>query len=331
MRLLDYVHFNEQYFPAVSSCAHDYARKIAAGYDRMRCSTVVIAGLARSIASILPATMLRMELLGKTFANYHILIYENDSNDETPAMLREWAATNPRVEIVSEKLGAPASLPIRCSSRGERMAHYRGLCQRRIREKYSSADFVILIDTDLEGGWSPDGIASTFAQDNWDFVGSNGVIFKRLGWQANTVVHFDAWAFRNDLEFKPLSTKFVNKLSFERGQPFVPLPSCFGGLGIYRMEAYLAGEYRGGDIEHVSFHRTMREKGFDRTFLNPSQLVVYGRKHRRLDVWVKRAQRLFQLLFFRRRIPWRFEKTIDYRETPVRFLNMHGNPTRQAA
>ncbi len=331
MRLLDNVHFNEHLFPVISSCAHEYSRKLAVGYDRMRRSTVVIAGLARSIASILPATMLRMELLGKTFADYQILVYENDSIDETPVMLRDWAVSNHRVTIESETLGAPASLPIRCSSRADRMAYYRARCQAQIRERFGSAGHVILVDTDLEGGWSPDGVASTFAEEQWDFVGSNGVVFKRRGWQVNAIAHYDAWAYRESLDFKPLSTKYVNKLIFQRGQPFIPLPSCFGGLGIYRMDAYLAGEYRGGDIEHVSFHRSMREQGFDRTYLNPSQLVVYGRKHRRLDQWVKRAQKASRLFFFQRRIPWRFEKSIDFRQFPTHYLESPSNLSLQAA
>jgi len=211
------------------------------------------------------------------------------------------------------------------------MAFYRGRCQDQIRQSSSAADYVILVDTDLEGGWSPDGVASTFAEGPWDFVGSNGVVFKRLGWQVNAIAHYDAWAYREDPDFKPLSTKFVNQLSFQRGQPLVALPSCFGGLGIYRMEAYLAGEYSGGDIEHVSFHRSMRDKGFDRTFLNPSQLVVYGRKHRRLDKWVKRAQKAYQRLFFQRRVPWRFETSIDYRQFPPHYLDPLANEAQRAA
>jgi hypothetical protein len=331
MRLLDHVQFNEHLFPADPSYAHEYSRKLAKGYERMRRSTVVIAGLARSIASILPATMLRMELLGKTFVDYQILVYENDSNDETPAMLREWASSNHRVSVVSENLGAPASQPIRCLSRADRMAYYRSQCQNLIRASYSSASYVILVDMDLEGGWSPDGVASTFAEESWDFVGSNGIVFRRRGWRVNAIAQYDAWAYRENLDFEPLTTKHVNTLIYQRGEPFVPLPSCFGGLGVYRMDAYLAGEYRGGDIEHVSFHRSMRERGFDQTFLNPSQLVIYGRKHRRLDGWIKRAQKLNRLCLFQRRIPWRFENTIDYRQFPLHFEESFADSSHRAA
>ncbi len=319
--LLEKIRFDEHHFPPRKEAAHRFMQKVTVGYDRMAGSTIVLAGLARNVAAVLPATMLRMELLGRTFADYRIVIFENDSIDQTVPLLVEWAASNSRVEIVSESLGAPPSRPIRCSDRADRMAYYRRQCQTTIREKYSDAEYVGLIDTDVEGGWSPDGVASTFSQDGWDFVGSNGLIYKRRGFQANAIAHYDAWAYRDDTNFTPLSTKYVNRLRHNRGEPMVPLPSCFGGLGFYRMKAYLAGVYEGGDIEHVSFHRSMREQGYDRTFLNPDQIVVYGRKHRRMDCWLKRCQSLMYGCFLSRRAPWRFEKPLDVGQFEPHFRN----------
>ena len=55
----------------------------------------------------------------------------------------------------------------------------------------------------------------------------------------------------------------------------VPVWSCFGGLGVYRMECFEAAGYGGDDCEHVTFHRALRERGLDRLFLNPSQIVLY--------------------------------------------------------
>jgi hypothetical protein len=310
--LLDYIRFNEHHFPVSAELAQSYMHRVSTGYDQMQRRSIVIAGLARNVSSILPATMLRMELLGRTFSDYRILIYENDSIDRTVDILAAWSRANPRVEIVTESFGAPPSRPVRCLNRADRMAFYRGRCQARIRERYADTDYVALIDTDVAGGWSPDGVASTFGHDGWDFVGSNGLIYKRKGWDANATAHYDAWAFRTDEAFSPLTTKYVNHLEFTRGQPLVPLPSCFGGLGFYRMEAYLAGTYEGGDIEHVSMHRSMREQGYDKMFLNPSQIVVYGRKHRRWDRWVKRTQLVAHALSLRRFRQWRFEEPMDF-------------------
>jgi hypothetical protein len=312
MELIDYVRFEEQRFPVAQSLARDYMRRVSRGYDRMYEAKVTLVGLARNVAHILPATMLRMESLGRTFRDYNVVIYENDSVDSTALTLQRWQASNRRVTILSEKLGAPPSVTSRCARRADRMAFYRSQCQAHVRKYHSQNEFVILVDTDVEGGWSADGIASTFGSDSWDFVGSNGVIYKRKGWHANATVQYDAWAYREHADFRPLTTRFVNNKTFYRGQPLIPLPSCFGGLGVYRTEAYLAGTYCGPDIEHVAFHRSIRELGYDATFLNPSQIVVYGRKDRCLDPWVKRLHQLTHRMCLHRRIPWRYETSIEF-------------------
>ena len=54
----------------------------------MRQSRTVICGLARNIATHLPGTMARIERLGSMFADYRVLVYENDSTDAT----REYGA-----------------------------------------------------------------------------------------------------------------------------------------------------------------------------------------------------------------------------------------------
>jgi hypothetical protein len=320
MELLDEIRFDEHLFPARPECAHEYSKKVSLGYDRMQQTSAVLVGLARNVAPILPATMLRMELLGETFADYRIVLFENDSTDQTIPLLSAWSHANPKVEILSESLGAPVSRPIRCANRADRMAFYRQKCQAHIRQHHSDHPFVIVIDTDVEGGWSPDGVASTFGHDGWDFVGSNGLIYRRSGWDANATAQYDAWAYRENEDYRSLATSYVNRLQHRRGEPLVPLPSCFGGMGIYRMAAYLAGEYRGQDIEHVSFHRTLRHQGFARTYLNPSQIVLYGRKQRRWDRSLRLLQRLILPLMLQRRIVWRFPSNLHFSPSQAHFL-----------
>jgi hypothetical protein len=182
-------------------------------------------------------------------------------------------------------------------------------------------DYVGVVDTDVIGGWSPDGVASTFGHDEWDFVGSNGIIYKRKGWNANATVQYDAWAYRQDAAFTPLTTKYVNHMQYKRGENMVPVTSCFGGLGFYKMDAYLAGTYEGGDIEHVSLHRSMRERGFDKTFLNPSQIVVYGRKPRRWDPYVKQIQSWSQALGLFPMIQWHYAGLKDFKHLEPGFFS----------
>lgn len=300
--------FNESAFLPPSVLGPGYQSHVSLGYREMRQRRVVIAGLARDLQQILPLTIDRIERLGSFFAEYRVIVYENDSVDNSLMLLNEWAERNTNVRICSESRQDPVNRPARCLSRAARMAYYRSQCHRQVQAGFADFDNVILVDMDLEGGWSYDGVANTFGQTAWDFVGAYGIIFRRQRMSPNCVAHYDAWAYRVDEDFAPLSTKEVNAIHFERGEPLHPVTSCFGGLGVYQMPAYLAGRYDGSDVEHVTFHRHMRQRGFRRTFLNPSQIAVYGRKHRSLDPFAAYVLRAVDAVPGRRPTKWRFPK-----------------------
>ncbi len=277
------VTFPEDLFPVSPELCSDYRRLVALGQCRMQQSTAVLCGLARDVAEILPVTIARFERIGECFGDYRVVIYENDSRDDTRAMLLAWAQRNHRVQVVTETTGDPVNPRTRCLNRAARMAKYRNCCLGVLRSKFADFDYALVLDTDLKGGWSYDGIANTIGHDSWDFVGSNGIIFKRQALNLNVPIQYDAWAFRWDENFTSLPTSAVNVLQWQRGQPLVPVTSCFGGLGVYRMPALLSAHYSGWDVEHIPLHQEMRKNGFHRAFINPSQIALYGRRHRAVD------------------------------------------------
>jgi hypothetical protein len=277
------VEFPDQAFPVSAIHSAEYAERVACGRRRMARSRVVIAGTVRNALAVLPLTIRRIERLGALFSDYRVVIYENDSTDGTSELLTAIAAVAPRMTIVSEVLGAPINPKTRCPRRGDRMAGYRNRYHQLVVRQFSDFAHIIVADMDLPGGWCDEGIANTFGHDDWDFVGSNGIIVQRARWRLNNQYHFDSWAFRRHGSYKPMESRVVNHFAWQRGEPLEPVYSCFGGLGVYRMEAFRSARYAGGDCEHVPFHKHMRESGFARQFLNPSQLVFYGRKPKRFD------------------------------------------------
>ena len=280
------VNFPENLFPAIRERRSDYRDLVKSGLNRMQQSSAVICGLARDVAEILPVTITRLERIGQRFGDYRIVIYENDSRDDTRSLLVHWADRNPRVHAITEQIGDPVNVPARCLQRAARMANYRNRCLDVLRSEYPHFDYALVVDTDLQGGWSDDGLANTFGHDGWDFVGSNGIIFKRLGRELNVPIQYDAWAFRVDEAFSALPTRQVNEMTWPPGGPLIPVTSCFGGLGVYRMDAILSARYAGWDSEHIPLHCEMRRNGFQRMFLNPSQIALYGRRHRLSDCWM---------------------------------------------
>lgn len=243
-------------------------------------SKVVICGLARNVEHILQTNIQRVEKLASLFCYYAVTVYENDSTDATPELLQAWSRANPRVLAVSVDRGDPVNPGTRCLDRATRMATYRNELRRRIlAEKQTKwASHIIVIDLDLPGGWSYDGIASSFGvpTETWDFMGSNGLLLRDYGGKSNVLVYFDVWAFRPHGSDAPQRPEVINPKRWRRGEDLVPVNSCFGGLGIYRSQAFERCSYDGSDCEHVPFHRKMREAGMGRIFMNPSQITLYS-------------------------------------------------------
>jgi len=268
--------FPERRFECHWAVQDSYQRRIARGRERMRRTTVVFCALARDVAHALPRVVPRIERAGELFREYRVVVYENDSSDTTPGMLREWARQNASVDVLSETAG------IACLGRGrdaERMRHLAACRNRyldRLLDRHASFEFAIVVDSDLPRGFSYEGLMHTFGHEGWDVVGSNMWSVPAEGPPPPDPQFFDAWAFRRVGETVPRPFEETNAMFFRRGEPMVPVWSSFGGLAVYTMEAMASGaRYGGDDCEHVVLHRELRERGFDRQFLNPSQVVLY--------------------------------------------------------
>ncbi|QEL18661.1 hypothetical protein PX52LOC_05695 [Limnoglobus roseus] len=270
--------FPEEQFPCAARDQSGYQDRVDRGRERMAGHSVVICGLCRNVRHFLPRTAARVEKLGSMFRDYRAIFFENDSEDASPEFLRDWASVNPRVEFISEKLGV-RQYP---ATRDLRRAAWLAKCRNRYRERFAQAyadyDYVIVLDTDLMGGWSYEGIAHTFGHESWDFVGSYGLL-GRVPRRADEFpyVHFDTWAFHPAKGTAARQLTNFADLRLHRGDPLLPVESCFGGLGVYRSACLLECAYASDTgVEHTGLHDRMKRAGFDRLFLNPSQVVLYS-------------------------------------------------------
>ncbi len=269
--------FPEGWYPCKAGHKGRYFEQVEKGYQKMKEQELIICGLARDVMQALPRTIARIERLGGKFKNYRVVIFENDSTDGTLEQLQYWQKVNERVEIISEKLGARKWGQVQDLGRMAQMATYRNRYLEHIREQQYQFDYLIVFDLDIPLGFSYDGIAHSFGYENWDLVGSNGILVPPYGDPIPNPIFYDAFAFRPKGNIPPKSLQKINALQFQRGEELVPVDSVFGGLTIYRAAGILAGaQYSGEDCEHVMLHQWLRENGFDKQFLNPSQIVLYS-------------------------------------------------------
>jgi glycosyltransferase involved in cell wall biosynthesis len=291
-KLYKNVVFPEARFPAKD--AEAFRKKTARGYESMKKAAIVICGITRDDAETLPLTIQRIEKTGGLFADYHVVIFENDSRDDTAAILRQWEEENAKVTILSESLRERPDLT---ENRFERLAYCRNRYLEHVENtsELDGSPYVMVVDMDLRGGWSADGIAASFAEMGWDAVAANAIGYHNL-----RRTYYDTWALKPPTVLKE---KWLYRLigegwQFRRGAPLIPVESAFGGLALYRREALLGRRYAGTeDGREVCEHHALNADRGLRFFLNPSQITVIGTQENKAAgghaPWRRHLSRIF--------------------------------------
>jgi hypothetical protein len=205
-------------------------------------------------------------------------IYENDSADDTKEWLTHWSKQGDGNRFISLRdNGRPHLNFSKAAERTIALAEYRNQCRLWVAEN-TSADYVVVFDTDPWGGFSVDGIANTIGhlEDFDDYSNASGMAsysWCEWGppvWQQPTLCHYDGWAFRWTWWKERQDMLWFHLWHPPVGSRPIRVNSAFGQLAVYRGADFVGGEYRGGDCEHVPFHRSL---GGD-LYLNPSSRVV---------------------------------------------------------
>lgn len=248
----------------------DYINRVILGYELMSSSDVLICGIVRNAEKILPYTLARIERLGSFFKDYSVLLYENDSTDNTLKILQSAKLKN--LVVKTEAKNTSFHEGTTSQDRLQDMAYYRNQYIKEI-PKYKDVSYVIVLDCDLSGGWSYEGIANSISY-NYYIVGSNSCIYrKRFG--RHERLYYDSFAYRNIgvAEHRPEET---NLMCLQRGEEPYAVDSCFGGLCIYRPICFHPTvKYEDWDCDHVTLHSQMRKIGYD-VYINPSQITLYN-------------------------------------------------------
>jgi hypothetical protein len=267
--------FPEAAHPPDRRFAEEYMARVVRGQAIAAGARVALCGLARDVAANIPTLRTGVVALAALFAEARLYLYENDSADATADLLAAWRDEpgSLLVWLKSERLNAPRWPQTRDLARASALAKARNHYHAAVLQDASAGrfrpDYVIVLDADM-AGWSPDGALSTIGAASWDAMGSNGI--QSVGGRH---AQYDAWAWRDLGHPAPHHYTEINARDYDRGHPPVPVLSCFGGMGVYRFDAFAAGRYAGGDCEHVLFHHTLAQRGYPRIFCNPGQITLY--------------------------------------------------------
>lgn len=254
---------------------------------------IVIGILARDCNEQLHINIPRLEVLGSSFKDYHIVIYENDSIDGTTETLLQWAKRNPHVVSINEttnqqtipEKSIDTPYPGQSVRRISKMANFRNRVLKEVRSRYTP-DYFMFIDIDVLD-WNPKDVVNSIekAPKDWGALFGNGQIL--LDFKTHMCPNpwqYDYYAFvpynvnpyeQGDFVVHPtenvaicwIEQRLINIKKYHRCN------SAFNAIGIYKWEAIEGLEYEAYQTpelkevnaslcEHVPFNYSVVNRKF---------------------------------------------------------------------
>ena len=239
---------------------------------------VIICGIVRNAGNLIANNINLALKTGEHFTSYKIIVYENNSTDNTKSELSKFSNNN-NIKIISEdiididkrennKIWAYTQVTgSNHPCRIELISNARNKLLQEIRkDEYNDYSHIIVIDFDSHG-WEIEGIINSFQRtENWD------ALF------ASSRQYYDFYALRSHhLLFGPEVTGQLFWSGFPtvnfKSKKLVPVYSAFNGIGIYKKELLMKFDYDFQINENVKkvyrgIFRNMKDSDPDPKILN---------------------------------------------------------------
>jgi glycosyltransferase involved in cell wall biosynthesis len=243
-------------------------------------SSILLAGPVRNVEAVITHEVNALRNAFLNFKEVHVLIVESDSTDNTLNELSVLKNTVPNFNYVS--LGTlKKTLP----KRTQRIARARNEIIDAIlnNRMYANIDFIAMADMDgMNNLITPQKIAQCWeVKESWDVVTA---VQQEDYYDVWTLRHpdwspVDCWAQKERLELlfgEPAAVNLAVSAKQIQLRPefgMIEVDAAFGGLGIYKREAFIAGRFAGLDSnnnevsDHIAFYQDLKEKKF-RVYIN---------------------------------------------------------------
>lgn len=274
--------------PVETSLLDNYQQLVAMGQDFIKTKKVVFLGLARNLENKLEKSITKLLDFGKTAQKYKVVIFENDSVDNTKKILEKLSRNDSNIIYFSENNNRPQFGTVKDTERTIALAEYRNKLLTHVKQHLSEYDFIVVTDLDfidfsIPGVYNTFGWFDRFGQSVGAIAGNSYEYKYVTSDTSKSLWNYDSWALRyswwNELPNLPSVT--YNRMWWfgfwimSAGLPLMPVNSAFGGMAIYRTEHFIKGSYSGYDCEHVCFHYSLKQNSPNfRLMLNPSQMML---------------------------------------------------------
>lgn len=262
----------EDCWPVDNDYQAQYDAKVLAGRRLAEWQGANIVAIGRNAMPLLENTLALVDEVQAEFRSCRMYVWENDSIDGTNLVLDDFASTRPWVTVEHGTLGGIDARGFE-RERTERLALCRNKCMEWVRR--NPAEWTIVLDLDPEGGFSVDGVFNSIGcfgvAANAGAMASYSLYAIRGDDGEVRLAQYDSWAARLnwwDDRKEKVGMGWFSMLLPPVGSPPIPMNSAFGGLCVYKTEAFLSGGYSGEDCEHVPHHRRITDAGWQ-LYLNP--------------------------------------------------------------
>jgi hypothetical protein len=265
---------------------------IERGHAFARNKSVIFAGLIRDAGKAVETSYKMLRAMGRKFKDYHFIILEGDSSDDTVTQLERIAHRDEKFEFhsVSLRMGNERGLE---QSRMTRMAKLRNRLKSFISSYVLRSplwDLIFLYDFDLnlfgENVVLPHSVFNTLGRpitvfNKWDMICANSLRHLNND-PTQRIGYHDCFAYRTAGHDEFNGYDCGHTLAGTLFDDFHPQPvhSCFGGLALYKADLFTQCDYDTSvyDCEHVAFHRCMRDHGSQgRMFMDPMLTTLYDK------------------------------------------------------
>lgn len=242
-------------------------------FNKLINQNIIINGVCRNISDYIFNSFHKFIYLSFYFKKSKIIIYENDSNDNTLNLLFEYQElfNNINIIILTEK-----------NINGlitQRISHARNYILDYIKINSLNPEYLITIDMDdILIDFKCNSILYPFNEkDYWSMFGGNSTVYYDM-WALRTLKnpYKDFWDDKKKDNKYIVSIQKILESYFKISNDSNPIQvySCFNGIGIYKYAHIINCKYNGDNTcEHVKFHSDMIKYHNAKLFIYPKLLV----------------------------------------------------------
>lgn len=234
---------------------------------------IIIVGTVRDCGKELRNSLPDIIRLAREFEQYKIILYENDSKDDTINVVNKFTKKDPNIILINEE-----NIP---GKRTERIAHGRNILVNEVRKKYNDHNFMIMMDLDynppnilkslrdvvekIPDHWGAATAVSSYGYYDWWALRCSELGLTHDCWNAPKeeldkirCPERQCAGLRHGAGYHCAWGKFAQQLKSKNQK----VESAFNGVGIYRINMippdakYEGRDEKGEEVcEHVSFNK----------------------------------------------------------------------------